>query len=251
MKKPEISIIIPTKNEEEGIAKVICSIPPEIAKKSEVLVVDSSTDLTPVIAKKLGARVLRVRGGKGKAMREGAKRAKGKILVFLDGDAADPPSFIPKLLEKLEKCDVVLGARNPRKRCKNVDMATEMLFKVYKPSITMFFKILGFKIKGDPLAGFRAMRKETWKALELKSNDFLIETEMNLKILEKGLKVGEVPIPVLRRTGGLLKSKLVTNPSQCVKIFNYGIRYAKEKKLKARLEKLKKKFLKLKEILVS
>ena len=35
-----LSIIIPTLNEEEGIAKVICSIPKELNKQSEVIVID-------------------------------------------------------------------------------------------------------------------------------------------------------------------------------------------------------------------
>ena len=51
-----ISIIIPTLNEEEGIAKALCSIPEEVRKKSEIVVVDISTDLTPVIAERLGAK---------------------------------------------------------------------------------------------------------------------------------------------------------------------------------------------------
>jgi hypothetical protein len=55
--------------------------------------------------------------------------------------------------------------------------------------------VLGFTTKGDPLAGFRVMRRDVWNALNLKTNDFLIETEMNLRTIELGLKVGEVPIP--------------------------------------------------------
>ena len=70
MKKEKISIIIPTRNEEEGIAKVLCSIPEKIRKKAEIIVVDSSNDMTPIIAKRLGAKVLRVKKiGKGYAMK--------------------------------------------------------------------------------------------------------------------------------------------------------------------------------------
>jgi hypothetical protein len=68
--------------------------------------------------------------------------------------------------------------------------------------------------------------------LNLKSNDFLIETEMNLKAIEYNLKIGEISIPILPRCGGLLKSKLVRSPSQWMKIFNYGINYKKDKLIK-------------------
>ena len=56
-----ISIIIPTLNEEEGIAKVLCSIPEEIRQKAEIIVVDISTDYTPVIAQRLGAKVVKAK----------------------------------------------------------------------------------------------------------------------------------------------------------------------------------------------
>src|SRR5947207_215170 len=110
MSETKISIIIPTLNEEEGIAKVICSIPQEIRKISEVLVVDASDDLTTVIAQNLGVRVLKsTRRGKGWQMRHGVEESKGEILIFLDGDGTDPADYIPRLLKKLEKADLVLG----------------------------------------------------------------------------------------------------------------------------------------------
>ncbi len=242
MKNEKISIIIPTLNEEESIAKVICSIPEEIKKKSEVIVVDSSKDMTPIIAEKLGAKVLKCKKiGKGYAMKLGAKTAKGEILIFLDGDGTDPPSYIPKLLKKLEKYDLVLGSRNLRKKSKY--NYYKLIFLTYIIFMKNFYKILGFNFKGDPLAGFRAIRKEKWEELNLKSNDFLIETEMNIKALEKGFKVSEVAIPILPRGGGILKSKLVTNQKQIIKILNYCISYAKGRLVKEKLIKLKRKIL--------
>jgi len=75
-----LSIIIPTLNEEEGIAKVICSIPEKIRRQSEVIVVDVSTDSTPIIAERLGAKVIREkRKGKGRQMRRGVKESTGEI----------------------------------------------------------------------------------------------------------------------------------------------------------------------------
>ncbi|MEM5801833.1 MAG: glycosyltransferase family 2 protein [Candidatus Aenigmatarchaeota archaeon] len=236
--KIPISIIIPTCNEEESIAKVLCSIPNKIKKNSEIIVVDSSKDMTPIIAKRLGARVIKIKKrGKGYAMKIGAKFARGDKLIFLDGDGTDPPEYIPKLIDKLEKYDLVLASRNLKN--KHSDRKYKFIFSIYMPFMKGFFKILGFNVKGDPLAGFRAIRKNSFRMLKLKSNDFLIETEMNLKALEHGLKVGEISIPILPRGGGLLKSKLVRNPRQWIKIFNYGIRYSKDKIIKKKLGALK------------
>ena len=228
MGKLQASIIIPTRNEEEAIAKVLCSIPEEIQKKTEIIVVDSSEDKTPIIAKKLGAKVIKVKKkGKGYAMKLGAKIAKSDVLIFLDGDGTDPPQYIPKLLDKIKKYDLVLASRNLKNRYS--DKKYKIIFAIYIPFVKSFFKLLGFNVKGDPLAGFRAIKKDTWNMLNLKSNDFLIETEMNLKAIEYNLKIGEISIPILPRCGGLLKSKLVRSPSQWIKIFNYGINHKKDK----------------------
>ncbi len=241
-KNPKISIIIPTKNEEEGIAKVLVSIPKEVKKKSEIIVVDNSNDLTPKIAKALGAKVIKVRKtGKGYAMKVGAKKAKGEILVFLDGDFTDPPQYIPKLLKKLKKYDLVLGARSLKSFAKD-DKFMRFIFKyLYGPIVISAFKLIGWPLNGDPLAGFRVLRKETWQKLNLKYDDFRIETEMNLKALDLGLKIAEVPIPHIKRAGGLTKSKLVRSVSQWFKILNLLIKYAKDKKIKVSLEKMKEK----------
>jgi len=213
------SIIIPTLNEEEGIAKVICGIPEEIARESEIIIPDSSTDMTPIIAEQLGVRVIRpAKRGKGNAMHAGVEASSGKILVFLDGDGTDPPEYIPKLLKKLNNCDIVFGTRNVES---NGSRTYRGIYVLYNAFVLPVFMHAGLKIRGDPLAGFRVMRRETWDKLGLKSPDFLIETEMNIHAMKLGLKIDEVPIPHLKRAGGLLKSKFFASPNQWIKIINY------------------------------
>lgn len=242
-----LSIIIPTLNEEEGIAKVICSIPEKIRKKSEVIVVDASDDMTPIIAEKLGAKVIRMnKKGKGRQMIEGVKQSKGKVLVFLDGDCTDPPQYIPKLLKELKSANLVLGCRY-MKDFEIDDKALRRLFKVYGFFITHLFRLIDFKISGDPLAGFRAIRRKDWDRLNLESDDFKIETEMNIKAIKQGFVIKEVPIPHLRRCGGGLKaSKLVFNPQQQFEISKLFFQYFKEEKIKRGIRnlelKLKSKF---------
>jgi len=83
-----ISLVIPAYNEEETIGKVIkaasCS-----AFLDEIIVVnDGSIDATSRVARRLGVKVidLEKNRGKGGALSEGIKKAKGEILVFLDAD---------------------------------------------------------------------------------------------------------------------------------------------------------------------
>jgi len=206
----KVSIIIPTLNEEEGIAKVLCLIPPEL--NAQVLVVDSSKDTTPLIAQRLGATVIRIRGGKGKAMQVGVEHAKGDVLVFMDGDASYDPRFIPKLFKRLANANLVLGCRGVRKFSK--DDLPRSVYQLGNHLWNLFFHSAGIKLK-EPLTGFRALRKRDWERLKLKSKGFEIEAEMNFRAIEEGFKIAEVPVPNLRRKG---KSKFLTNPKAWLKV---------------------------------
>jgi glycosyltransferase involved in cell wall biosynthesis len=240
---PKYSIIVTTKNEECGIAKVLCSIPNQIKKESEIIVVDSSKDLTPVIAEQLGATVIiEPKRGKGRAMRHGVEQSRGDILIFLDGDGTDPAQFIPELVKNLDEYDLVLGSRTA-KSFKQDSKLYRAYFLPYQLVVgTLFKDVVGFKISGDPLAGFRAIKRANWDKLKLESDGFEIEAEMDIKSLRCGFKVGEVPIPLIKRSGGLLKSKLVTSPRMQLKIFDVALRYVEEEKIKANLVKFRGEF---------
>ena len=242
----KISIIIPTLNEEEGIAKVICSIPEEIRKQSEVIVVDSSNDYTPIIAEKLGAKVIKTeKKGKGWAMRYAAEQSEGEILIFLDGDGTDPAGYIPKLLKELETASMVLGCRS-MKEFEIDDLRMRRIFKIYGFFIKNLFRLIDFKAS-DPLAGFRVMRKNNWQKLELITNDFKIETEINIKAMKLGWTIKEVAIPHLKRCGGGLKaSKLTFNPQQWFEISKLFLKYFKEEKIGSKIKKLELKIKSMK-----
>ena len=94
-----MSVVIPTHNEAQSISHVLADLPADIV--TEVLVVDSnSTDGTPEIASKMGARVLHEpRRGYGRACLTGLAAANGPdVVVFLDGDYSDRPNELPLLL---------------------------------------------------------------------------------------------------------------------------------------------------------
>lgn len=215
----KFSIIIATLNEEKGIAKTINSIPPEIKKDAEIIVADVSTDSTPEIAEKLGARVIRMKEkGKGRQMREAVKQSKGEILIFMDGDATDPGEYIPKLIKKMEetKANIVLACRSGDNFKKDDKMA-KRAYKLYAVFCLPLFWPIGIKA-ADPLAGFRAISRKDWDSLHLQSNYFEIETEMNLKALKKKFIIEEIHIPNLRRADGITGSKLFADPKMWFRI---------------------------------
>lgn len=100
----DISIIVPTFNEEHYLPKLLTSISKQTLKPKEVIVSDAySSDKTREIAESFGCKI--VNGGlPAKARNEGAKAATSQALLFLDADVVLPRDF-------LEKCSKEIGRR--------------------------------------------------------------------------------------------------------------------------------------------
>ena len=196
---PELSIIIPTLNEERGIIETLRQIN-ELNLDKEVLVVDGlSKDNTAENAKLCGARIIdEKRKGKGIAMATGVKNAKSNVICFLDGDGTYPPRAIPKMLQLLKNCDVVVASRLLRKEGANDSVNTFIHFRLFP---FLFRKYLKKFKTSEPITGMRLMRKETWEEMNLSSHDFLIETEMEVKMAKNKMQVIEIPIPCIKRIG--------------------------------------------------
>ena len=198
-----MSIIIPTLNEEKGIVKTLKQIN-KLDIEHETLVVDGlSSDNTIKNAKKYGAKVIiEKRRGKGIAMRTGVEKSKGNIICFLDGDGTYPPQHIPKMMKLVKDCDVVVASRLLKKENANDSLYTLFLYRFYPLFLKNYFK--KFKTS-EPITGMRMLRKNTWNKLNLKSNDFMIELEMEVSMAKNKMKVIEIPIPCLKRAGGRSK----------------------------------------------
>lgn len=107
----KISIIIPAYNEEKYLARTLTSIKKldKDGHNVEILVLDAlSTDKTPQIAKKQGARVLRIaRKSIGFARQQGIKHARGDIILYTDADTILPKDWIMRHVANLQKPGVV------------------------------------------------------------------------------------------------------------------------------------------------
>ena len=214
--KPIVSIILPTLNEERGIIETLKRIN-ELDLDKEVLVVDGlSKDNTVKNAEAYGAEVVfEKRKGKGVAMATGVKVAKSDIICFLDGDGTYPPKFIPKMLQLIKHCDVVVASRLLKKEGAYRSMNTFIHYSFFPFIFKSFLK--KFKTS-EPISGMRLMRKETWYKLNLSSHDFMIETEMEVKMAKNKMKVIEIPIPCIKRIG---RSKWDASWGTLFKIRNY------------------------------
>jgi len=213
---PEVSIIIPAKNEAEGIGSVIArvrTVMDELGYPYEVIIVDDgSSDETAARAHQAGAVVLchPYNIGNGAAIKTGIRSAKGRALVMLDADGQHPPEQIPQLLEMLKKYHMVVGARNSDS---DTSVHRNLANSVYNWFATY---VCGRKIE-DLTSGFRAVRAGVAKEfMTLLPNTFSYPTTITLATVRSGYSLAYLPIKGARRAGGS-KSK--------IKLFRDGARF--------------------------
>jgi len=206
MKKQKISIIIPTKNEAEGIFSVLKSVQKYV---DEIIVVDGhSNDGTAKIVKEFGAKFFLDQGlGKGQAIRLGIKKAAGDIIIIFDADGSPNPKDIPLLVKVLTKegADLVITSRrtggsfdfnlnlNGMVRTAGADFMAYLINKRFGTNFS------------DVLYNFRAFKVDAVKSLKLKADGFDIEQEMLVEALKRKLKVIEIPSREERRKWGVSK----------------------------------------------
>ena len=196
--------MIPTHNEAQSIGYVLADLPANVV--TEVVVVDSnSTDGTPEIAAKLGARVIQEpRRGYGRACLTGLAASNSPdIVVFLDGDYSDRPNELPLLLTPImEGCaDIALGSRLGRQ---NVRGALPW-HQTFGNRLAAFMIRVLYDVKISDLGPFRAARTEVLRRLALEEMTYGWAVEMILKGALAGFRIVEVPVSYHPRIG---KSKI-------------------------------------------
>lgn len=121
----DFSIVIPFFNEAPNVARLLEEVRramDALGGEYEVVCVnDGSTDATGAELARLAAdwpqcRVVELAGNQGQAaaLLAGLGTARGAILITMDGDGQNDPADIPRLLARLEECDLVAGVRARR-----------------------------------------------------------------------------------------------------------------------------------------
>src|SRR5262245_7168615 len=119
---PQLSLIVPAYNEARRIGFTLDAVRAFLDAwdpRYEVLVCADGTDGTRERAGERGQTDPRItvlgserRGGKGRAIREGVARARGRVIAFMDADYKTPIEELPRLLEWLDRgYDIAIGSR--------------------------------------------------------------------------------------------------------------------------------------------
>ena len=158
-----ISVVIPTFNEEKLLGKCLESLQKQTEKPFEIIVVDNnSTDRTAAIAKKMGVKVITEKQqGISFARNAGFNAAKGDIIARLDADTTALPNWIERIKQDIETegKDAVFGPAY------YLDLPAKLQFS-HLPSM-YFFKLTKAILKKHMLFGLNmALKKPLWEKVK-------------------------------------------------------------------------------------
>ena len=215
-------ILIPAYNEEENLTSLLPLIPRQIdGVEIGVLVVDdgSHDDTYVAVTAIPGICVVKnlINRGGGAALRLGydiLQKAGVDYCVTMDADGQHRPDDIKNVLLPIieNRFDCVIGSRilGDREKANWLRITGVYFFG------RIVSALLGKKIT-DPSSGFRAFRMEAMASIQLQEDQYHT-SELIIEAVRKGLRIGEVPITILRRKFGKSKKG---------KDLAYGFHFAK------------------------
>ncbi len=198
-KGKSITVVIPCLNEEDAIGKVLDDVPDFV---DDVIVVDNnSEDRTAEIAEKKGASVVReFQRGYGRAYKTGFSKAKGDIIVTLDGDHSYPIKDLQRLLDTFfdYNVDFLSCCRFP------IMNAEAMSFKHWIGNkILSFAMAILFKTPiEDSQSGMWVFKRAVLPLMKLRSNGMAFSEEIKIEALRnKSITFKEEHIKYSARKG--------------------------------------------------
>lgn len=193
----KIGIVIPAYNAGDEIQHVLLKALDHIPNTRVCVIDDGSTDETANIATSLGVTLLRHQenSGKGKALKSGFRVALNKRwdgVITLDADGQHDPDAIPRFISIFTErdCDIALGTRQFRigempldRICSNrlSSLVVSCVSKTWIP---------------DSQCGYRLIKTEVLRNINLESDHFETETELIIKAARKGYTFSFCPVAV-------------------------------------------------------
>jgi dolichol-phosphate mannosyltransferase len=208
-------VIIPTYNEADNVQQLLPTVLKYGSHFNVLIVDDNSPDGTAKLVKEMQTTESRIhlleRPGKmglGTAYVAGFKYAlaNGFDFVFeMDADFSHDPEMLPKLLQKAEEYDLVIGSRY-------IEGVNVVNWPMKRLLLSYFANLYTRVITGMPVrdatGGFKCFRRKVLESIDLDSihsNGYAFQIEMNFKTWRKGFRVCEIPIVFVDRRIGVSK----------------------------------------------
>lgn len=208
----DLSVVIPTYNEENNIRKTLVTILDFLRRKKykfELIISDDdSQDKTREIVslfQKNNKNIVLLQNphrGKGPTLISGFRNAKGDVVLFTDADLATPISEVDKFLPKFkEGYDVVIGSRGFKRK------GAPLLRLILAQGFNILVQLLALPGIFDTQCGFKAFKKEALAKIlakmrlysetrEIKGSAVTAGFDVEVLFVAKrlGLKIGQVPV---------------------------------------------------------
>jgi glycosyltransferase involved in cell wall biosynthesis len=200
-----VSFIVPAYNEAATIGEVLERVAALELETQIIVVDDGSTDATAAVVERFAAGrdgVVLVRqpnGGKGAAIRAGIPYLDGEITVIQDADMEYDPADVPTLIEPIVRgvADVVFGSRLSGGRPQRAYLFWHLMGNRFLSFLT---NLLFNTTLSDMETGYKALRTDVLRSLDLRRDDFGIEPEITAKVCKRRLRIYELPIAYYGRT---------------------------------------------------
>jgi len=220
-----ITVVIPALDEQASIGTVIQEIPNYV---DQIIVVDNnSQDATRAIAETAGARVIgESHKGYGRACLTGIEAAgETDIIAFINGGYSDYPADLNSLIEPVAagECDLAIGCRRdvcgvPKGRFRHQHWGTKL---------ACWTIWLLYRYRVEDMGPLRCISLSALKHLRMQDEDFGWTAEMQLKSLQSGQVIMQVPVRYRKRIGRSKISGTVTGTIKAaLKIFYWIFRLA-------------------------
>lgn len=224
----KVSIVIPAKDEEANLGRVLDELKKAVSainKEVEIIIIDDhSKDRTAQIALDSGAKVItnKRKNGKGNALISGFEASTGDVIVMMDADYSHRPKDIPLFLERIEKgAGLVVGSR--------VWGGSDEYTKIRASGnfiLTAIFGLIFDEYLSDALNGYKAFHREIFDNHTYSSSTFEIEIELSVNTLREGYRIFEVPSHERKRAWGKMKSNAIKHGTKfLLKILTEGFKF--------------------------
>lgn len=213
-----VSVIVPTYNEEGNVAELISRVSAALAGvTAEIIIVDDSSDQTPVIARAIAETVPvdvivihrdEPEGGLGGAVVEGIRTARGKACIVMDGDLQHPPEKLPELIARYNEgdVDVVVASRyTGGGTSSGLSDKVRVAVSTLSTLVTKAMFPVRLRETTDPMTGFFLVDKSRIDLSKLRPRGFKILLEI---LARQPLRVAEVPFDFQARHAGESKASL-------------------------------------------
>ena len=215
----KVAIIVPLYNEAESVSYLSSKLTPALNDltaqyKTEVIFIDdgSTDDTFDLLSKSFShwpnVKILKHQRnqGLGSALKTGFEVSSGDLICTMDSDCSYDPEKIPELILFLLDNDLDIVTASPHHPNAEISTANKLRLFLSRSISFIYGKVLPYKIYCYTSI-FRIYRKKVFKEIKIMSPRSLSVTEILVKAVMKGFRIGEVPLGLSKRSHGNSKAE--------------------------------------------